>query len=855
MIAPYSHSDNAPATILRTMFLAMEGESVSETKESREVIDGGIIDSSTDAVLYQQRALITILITLCKYYDVLPPVQQSASYLHTNLSNAVKLLSHRVPRIGSVIESIDIQNLISQFSTAEILASYSKVTAITASYSQYDVAVAIVDFLMNPFIDVIPTSIKPPSAEYISTAILHPSNKHSILLSPEVHSVTCLPSLYTIIGLHTALNSVAEGFTTTRTLSFSVCGSDITRTSASIVCTLLNHSITIYSSFQEAWLAGEYNSVESSVSSYQDLEELYTVLESKPIPVHTTWLVWVSEYQSLHTLGSLDDSPLASQTSTPLSALSAFVNGMISQDNIETVVGFSIRDTLTNLVSLGNKNFTKTRRCNLFVLRGKKQIQQRHRVLFIDRTQTTYSDTFHPSEWMIFSTEEVQSQRRVFQPYGYGAGLIHKTLLVDILKQLEYESQRKSYSVNPLSEITPTDNDDWFDKVIRSHKNQTATHTLFRGIPYNEYAEFHQSLLACGIDMSNYFVHSQSNAVEFSSTFSEKSLLRVGVLSAPSIRNQETRLQYSLAHWWYRNEPLLPSISLQYSHLQQSFSEALYPGLLRLPALRGVFSVWMAYHRKDMELLETKGAREVMIHWLNVIESKTTRYGRDVWQWLSPVERQIAEHILPSVARTIASSTATIESIEKKKSTMNFNGAEMVIDSLLRRGDSLLMKKQPDGNDIRTAVVEARIHELRQNIASLKNRINELHGKAKKHNVRHDDVELIDSTMEIQDELGTIISALVPAQSELRALEHSLKPFHELQERIETERLHIERIITLMLPAIQSTKSDITDENAETAVIDVLRETLHTTVEHAVQLRKEEILRTLEFWWDEYAVR
>lgn len=854
MITPYSHSDNTLATILRTVFLALEGGTVSMTTDNQKKNSDTVIDSSSEVASYPHRSLIVILITLCKYYDVLPPSQQSVSYLHTNLSNAITLLSQRVPLIGSVLKSIDIQHLLSLYSNAELLASYTKVTGINASYSQYDIAVGLVDFLLNPFADSVPSSAKPPNAEYISTAILHPSNKHSILLLPEVHPLTNLPNLSTIVGLHTALHSVVEGFTTARTLTFSICGSDTTNVFASLVCILLHHTVTTYSSFAEAWLAGDYNSVESTVSSYRQLEELYSILSAKPIPVHTTWLIWASEHQSQHSVSDSDDSVLASDTANSLSAFSSFVNSAMTHDNLETVVSFSIRNTLTNLISLNDKNFAKTKRATLFVLRGKKQIQQRHRVLFIDRTQTAYSDTFHPSEWMIFSTEEVQSQRRVYQPYGYGAGLVHKTLLMDTLKQIEYDSQKNLRPDTP--EVDSASNDiDWFDKVIRSYKNQTATHTLFSGIPYNEYAEFQQSLLACGIDMSNYFVHNQSNAVEFSPTFSEKSLLRVGVLSAPTIRNQETRLQYSLAHWWYRNEPLLPAISVQYAHLQQSFSDALYPGLLRLPALRGVFAVWMAYHRKDMELLETKGARAVMIHWLDVIESKTSLYGRDVWQWLSPVERQIAEHILPSVARTIASSTATIESIEKKKSTLNFNGAEMVIDSLLRRGDSLLMKKQPDGNDIRTAVVEARIQELRQSISTLKNRINELHGKAKKHNVRHDDVELIDSTMEIQDELGTIISALVPAQSELRALEHSLKPFHELQERIEAERLHIERIITLMLPAIQSAKSDITNEAAETAVIDVLRETLHATVEHAVQLRKEEILRTLEYWWDEYAIK
>lgn len=854
MIAPYSLSDNNLSAILRAMFLALEGGVVSEMNNGQDNAGRNNIDSSLGTISYQNRALLIILIALCKFYDVLPPSQQSASYLHTNLHNALKLLASRVPLIGSALESIDIQHLLSLFSNTELLVIFAKVAGINASYSHYDVAVGIVDFLMNPFADVIPTSIKPPNAEYLSTTILHPSNKHSILLLPEVHSVTNLPNLSTIVGLHTALHTVAEGFTTTRTLTFSICGSDTTRFSASIVCILLNHTFTSYSSFTEAWSAGDYNSVESSVYSYMQLEELYSILSAKPIPAHTTWLIWASEHQSQHSVSDSDDSVLASDTANSLSAFSSFVNSAMTHDNLETVVSFSIRNTLTNLISLNDKNFAKTKRATLFVLRGKKQIQQRHRVLFIDRTQTAYSDTFHPSEWMIFSTEEVQSQRRVYQPYGYGAGLVHKVQLMNALKQIEFDSQKHLSS--DISEGDTASNDiDWFDKIIRSYKNQNATHTLFSGIPYNEYADFQQSLLACGIDMSNYFVQTQSNAVEFSPTFTEKSLLRVGVLSAPTIRNQETRLQYSLAHWWYRNEPLLPAISAQCLHLQQSFSDALYPGLLRLPALRGVFAVWMAYHRKDMELLETKGARAVMIHWLDVIESKTSLYGRDVWQWLSPAERQIAEHILPSVARTIASSTATIESIEKKKSTLNFNGAEMVIDSLLRRGDSLLMKKQPDGNDIRTAVVEARIQELRQSISTLKNRINELHGKAKKHNVRHDDVELIDSTMEIQDELGTIISALVPAQSELRALEHSLKPFHELQERIEAERLHIERIITLMLPAIQSAKSDITNDAAETAVIDVLRETLHATVEHAVQLRKEEILRTLEYWWDEYAIK
>lgn len=371
--------------------------------------------------------------------------------------------------------------------------------------------------------------------------------------------------------------------------------------------------------------------------------------------------------------------------------------------------------------------------------------------------------------------------------------------------------------------------------------------SLFGGVPYTEFTLLVRSLHAHKIDVARYFIESDESFVHFAPALANKQLIRIAISSAPTLRDQETRMHYALAHWWYRNESYLTGNTEAQFTIIESFSSALHAvGLLDMYVLRAVIAEWMHdFNSTLLALHHSKGGHDVLNEWLNAIIDRIAAEGTSIWDSLSLTESVIFESLAPAIMQRIRSGSEVLNSLADE---YTLPAVPESVRALITEGSASLSIPE------RTQRVEARIAELHAFIEEQKRRIASLHVTAKK-NRTGETAELFDSTIAVQDELGTIITELVPAQTELRALEHILRPLSDIAERTTNTHRTIARHTEQLPAALRQMAAAISNESATTIVLDVLRENLITAVEECITESREFIITTLEEWWDRYDVQ
>ncbi|MFN8368845.1 MAG: hypothetical protein U0Y96_16530 [Candidatus Kapaibacterium sp.] len=464
----------------------------------------------------------------------------------------------------------------------------------------------------------------------------------------------------------------------------------------------------------------------------------------------------------------------------------------------------------------------------LLVLRINKPLHTRQRVLFInDESEVTHGNARLIDEESI---EQILGARELFITQGTYCAVVPRNKLTS-----------QDFFPEPRTYTEP------------KRKTDVQSPSLFGGIPHEEFTLLCNTLDQHGVDVRSYFVDSLNGFIDFAPAFVSKSLIRVAIASAPTLKNQETRMHYTFAHWWYRNEPFITGLPVTRHEVEASFTEALAGvGLLDAPAVKAVFARWWNAVSNDVYVMHSCGATELVESWLGKIEIKASAEGNRFWQHLTDEEEYLLQHLAPAVLRRVRTSTTTLGEIEALKSTVQFNGAERVVESMRRRREEQLASEVHDA-DVQAEVISKRITELQRFVAEQKQRIAELHKDAKDRQTLHDSKELFDSTVTLQDELGNIIAALVPAQSELRMLEQAMKPYSDLQARIEHERTYIERITNQVPQAFSIARKALSTELATTLALDILREKLTVCIESRLTINRERIITKLEQWWDDYA--
>lgn len=548
----------------------------------------------------------------------------------------------------------------------------------------------------------------------------------------------------------------------------------------------------------QAQLQGLLQHAPKAVYTVQELLQVYTADTTAELPERAQCVVYCAEQEYKEQYQKLQP----------------FIQQCIERDYIETVVRIAIPAQQGMLI---------------IVLNAHKSQQARGHILFVNDEEKPSVGTARTITQEIL--EELSVARELF------VGESQYTARIKNSKVLA-----KHCDVHPSN-------------YLRVKTKQANAISMIAGIPSQEYHMLARALNYRGVSIYNYFVQRDTSTVLFSPVIMSRHLLKMALNSQPDIKDQEQALNFSFAKWWYITESEIFTAIKSVEAMRSSFSKAMYAvRLLDDTTLRATYNTWWNNVQQTFINTEEHGAHSVLAMWCDDIIDRADEESSELWSNLSPFEEYMLEKLAPAILRRVKSSLQTIAELHTQQHQIQFNKAEPLIKAMLQKqqqATNILIASHSSSD--RARLIEQRIHELQEYITEQKQRMANLHVDAKKRTTMHNSgKELFDSTMSLQDELAQLIAQLVPAQTELRMLQQSLKPFAEVQERLQNEHNYIYRLTGQLSMLLNETLRSLSAQEAQAVFLDIQREHLLQLLESALQHRKEKIVQKLEFWWDEY---
>ncbi len=477
------------------------------------------------------------------------------------------------------------------------------------------------------------------------------------------------------------------------------------------------------------------------------------------------------------------------------------------------------RDVLDSVISLhGHLRPT----WHIMILRGRKSVERRHRVLFYDHMDAQDGPSLDG-----LSIESIIEARDQFANNGNHCRVLHRS---DILS-----SSRVLPGMRTTAPLFAYQRD--------SYPGALST---------TQFVELDSQMIQRGLDIHSFFQKSKRNDF-FRPTFHDHALVRVAVSSAPTLKNAEIRTHYAFAAWWSAVSPLLLMPETSLPQLREEFVSALSRDSVLSPRqARAVFRDWWTTVEDERSLLSKHSSTAVASGWIEAMLRDAQIKGRRFWFECDATQRTMLEYMCPDTVRSLQASRAALDSIVKTQSEVQISNTQSIADRLMQRRRNTVLD-EVQHSQVHVEVAQERIAELREFIQLQKDRMKNLHSRAKAHRTDEQRVEVFDDTREMQDELGLIFARLVPAQSELSLLEKSLQPFILLEHRKEQEQSALDGFVDRLVPELRELRNALSPQLASSLILLQFREQLSRGVEHALMQNREEVIRELEGVWKRLA--
>jgi hypothetical protein len=288
------------------------------------------------------------------------------------------------------------------------------------------------------------------------------------------------------------------------------------------------------------------------------------------------------------------------------------------------------------------------------------------------------------------------------------------------------------------------------------------------------------------------------------------------------------------------------------SSLENTFVQAMSAnGILNAVESKTMFRKWWAAVADDVYLCSLHGPLALLRAHLQECLNELRIPDVEAWTHLNFRKKILLEFALPAITNRLGSLSADLQTIENSVADLPLNGADEVINSLIRRR-AVQLEEGARSPMAKFEVVQDRISELRMQIAMHKDRMKELHARAKSAPAEPLRREIFDTTFSMQDELARIYSALAPAQSEVRMLEHSVKPFEQLQKEHRSKEKSLQGTLETIPDALHAAISSLNPPLANAILLLWFRELMAAMIEYHLSANREEIIAKLENVWEWY---
>lgn len=340
--------------------------------------------------------------------------------------------------------------------------------------------------------------------------------------------------------------------------------------------------------------------------------------------------------------------------------------------------------------------------------------------------------------------------------------------------------------------------------------------------------------------------------VEFIPELTDRAQIKSRIESDPGVVAQEQKLRQSTLTWWDLIEkeivtlPETPKLMKLRMQLLNSFEEAVRPvGLLDKYKTMGVIVSWWeeVYETSaDLKRLASLGFRGLIDSWIesirDIVEEEDDDDDSKSTQQEDPLSHKVVERLVPDYLRELETAEATVATLIQEKEAFEQGDGE---------------ETDEEGEPVNVAKdLQTRIKNAKHSIKDAQTRLKVLLGTDRKRGSIQYEVKQGNDTTELEEELVTLQSQVMPIEEQIAAWEAELQPYKKILEKLREARKILRELKTELVTRLKTASDSLSDEEAQRLVLDLLRDELLSQLDHYVTEHRQQVIAAVETWWDKY---
>ena len=459
--------------------------------------------------------------------------------------------------------------------------------------------------------------------------------------------------------------------------------------------------------------------------------------------------------------------------------------------------------------------------------RGAKPEERKDKILFINADRE-----FHAGRAQNYvKPEHIEKISSAFDAFdnipGYAAVVSR-----DVLEANDWNLNIRRYADN----APPPEPHD-----VRAH--------LIGGVPKAEVEAKSDLLSAHGFKISTIFVTRDKDYYDFDPAIKERSEIKPKIEAGKGIRKREKEIRIAFGQWWQKHKHLIIDLpdtknlmEVRTDLLEAFVSEVTPTGLLDRFKTSGVFATWWNETQYDLKTLIAQGFDGLIDGWIYTIEAAMEDAKGNHFE---PDEDPLILRLLPDYLQKLEKARQDIANLEQEKAT--FESGEPDENEA---DDADEEEQRPNY----AAELKNRIKALKYEIKEDAKRIKILTGSARKKGSIKFHLDRGDKVTKMEDALKRLSKKVQPIETEIQALESKLKPYPDIIDQLKAAKKRLKDLQKQFVKQMHEARSALSDNDCRDLVLDIFNEKIAGHLESYVTAHRQEVIASIENWWDKYRV-
>ena len=328
--------------------------------------------------------------------------------------------------------------------------------------------------------------------------------------------------------------------------------------------------------------------------------------------------------------------------------------------------------------------------------------------------------------------------------------------------------------------------------------------------------------------------------LDFITSITERGQIKNLIESDAGVQQQEGKLYSVFAAWWQLHAPDLGELPKTKKVMElrgeflHSFVDSLEPvGLLDRFKVAGVVASWWDEVKYELRTLSESDFGGLVDSWVDTIrdaleQDDETQKNQTKFD---PLNHKLVVRLMPDYLEEIAEAEARIAELEQLK--VAFEGGE---EAEAQEGEA----SDEESEAVNFAKeLETRLKTLKNSIKEPKKEIKDLRKNSPLLNAAK--IAELEATVE-------------PMEAESAEIEKQLEPYKEIKKQLNEAKGILRTLKKEVEKRLSAKRAALTDEDCQGLVLAIFKDGLIAELERYVTAHRQEVIVTVENWWDKYRV-